>query len=112
MNTLPLDQLTLETFAPQLQTKFRVHLNAVTIVELELAEANGINSSAPVKPTVPFQESFSLIFSGPKNGLLPQNIYSFEHEVLGRFDLFIVPVGQAAGSIQYQAVFNRLIKPG
>jgi hypothetical protein len=112
MNALPLDQLKLETFAARLQIKFRVYLDDANFVELELVEANGTNTHDPAKPMAPFQESFSLIFNGPKNSPLLQNIYSFEQDGLGRFDLFIVPIGQKNGSFQYQAVFNRLIQPG
>jgi hypothetical protein len=42
---------------------------------------------------------------------LPQRIYGFENESVGRFDLFIVPIGRGAEGIRYQAAFNRLIKP-
>src|SRR5215204_206860 len=50
-------------------------------------------------------ESFSLLFTGPKNRFLPQRLYSFTHETLGRFPLFIVPVGQDATTFHYEAVF-------
>jgi len=70
MNALPLDQLKLETFAARLQTKFRVYLDDANFVELELVEANGTNTRDPAKPTAPFQESFSLIFNGPKKSPL------------------------------------------
>ena len=111
MNILPLNQLTLENFVALLQTKFRVYLDATSFVELELTSAKEMNPRDISKPAAPFQESFSLIFNGPKDRLLQQSIYLFEHDAAGRFDLFIVPVGQANGSFQYQAVFNRLIKP-
>jgi hypothetical protein len=40
--------------------------------------------------------------------MLPQGTYAFAHDDLGEFDLFIVPIGQAPGVFQYQAVFNRV----
>jgi hypothetical protein len=38
-------------------------------------------------------------------------MYTFEHDRIGRFELFVVPIGRKPGLFQYQAVFNRLIKP-
>ena len=114
MNLLTPDQLTLETFSPCVQTKFRVVLDQNSFVEVELATANALTSpgqdQTPAKGAV--QESFSLVFHGPDNRFLPQRIYTFEHDQLGRFDLFIVPIGQKPGFFEYQAIFNRLIKRG
>ena len=109
MNVLTPDQLTLEAFSPWLKTKFRVILDSANSLELELVEANAITSPGHANPA---HEIFSLIFHGPDKQLLPQRIYSFEHDRMGRFDLFIVPIGQKPGFIQYQVLFNRFIKPG
>jgi hypothetical protein len=37
---------------------------------------------------------------------LPQATYRFEHETIGAFDLFIVPVGRTAQGVSYEAVFS------
>ena len=112
MNRIPIDQLTLETFSAVLGTRFRVYLDASRHLDLELAEATLLQGCARTNPpgTAAGPETFSLVFDGPEDCLLPQCIYSFEHERIGRFDLFIVPVGRKSGSFQYQAVFNRLSK--
>lgn len=36
----------------------------------------------------------------------PQRIYRFEHGSVGSFDIFIVPIGPDAGTMQYEAVFS------
>ena len=114
MNLLRPDQLTLETFSPCVQTKFRVVLDQNSFIELELADAKALTSPGQGQtPAIgPVQESFSLVFHGPDNRFLPQHIYTFEHDRVGRFDLFIVPIGQKPGFFEYQAIFNRLIKRG
>jgi hypothetical protein len=114
MNTLTPDQLTLETFAPWVKTKFRTFAETDNFLELELIEAGEIANAGQRQLPIdgPRQEMFSLIFAGPVERQLPQQIYGFEHDQVGRFDLFIVPVGQKAGFILYQAIFNRRIKPG
>jgi len=53
-------------------------------------------------------ESFSLFFRGDATRPLGQNSYAFDHSRIGRFEMFIVPIGREAGShCYYEAVFNR-----
>jgi hypothetical protein len=35
-------------------------------------------------------------------------MYQLQHERLGAFELFLVPVGQDQDGVYYEAVFNRL----
>lgn len=109
MKDVPLDQLTLNSFAPLLKTKFRVLLGSEAF-ELELTEAAPGRSLPRLELTGggPPPESFSLIFTGPDSRFLPQRSYRFQHDHLGQFDLFMVPVGRAPGLFHYQVVFNRL----
>jgi hypothetical protein len=111
MNDVPLEKLTFDRFHALLKTKFRVHTGPQASVELELVEAMRSR-------TLPWQaggnpasqaEAFSLIFHALDQVFLPQRMYRFEHEALGAFDLFIVPVGRAPGEFHYQAAFNRLV---
>jgi hypothetical protein len=111
MNPLTSDQLKLLTFLPCLNTKFRVGVDPASFVELELAEASDLNPASRSQPGKgPELVSFSLIFNGPDNRFLPQQIHAFAHDRIGRFELFIVPIGQKPGIIQYQAVFSRLVQ--
>ena len=112
MKRLTPDQLTLENFSLWQKTKFRVPLDPANTVELELSEVNALLNPGSVQAAdQPAQESFSLIFLGPNDRFLPQRMYTFEHDRIGRFELFVVPIGRKPGLFQYQAVFNRLIKP-
>jgi hypothetical protein len=112
MNTLPPDCWKLETFLPLVKTRFQAGLEPANYVEMELVEATAI-PSPPLAKTLaaPAQAAFSLIFHGPENRFLPQRSYAFEHARLGRFELFIVPIGQQPGFFQYQAIINRLVNP-
>jgi len=95
-----LEDLHQTVFEPLVHSAFRVSDGAGTSVAVKLVEVAGHS-------TDPGQECFSLIFTGPSEPLLPQRIYTFEHEEIGAFALFIVPIGQTAAGIRYQAVFNR-----
>lgn len=113
MKTVPLEELSLATFAPLLHTKFRVAVGTGNIEDFELAEAVSIRDASSSRRAGPgmAQETFSLVFHGPGTVVLPQNIYDFEHDGIGRFSLFIVPIGRTPSAVQYQAVFNRLVAP-
>lgn len=95
--------LNFETFAEQLNTSFLVKPAAELTVELRLIEAND--------KSVPRQEMFSLIFQGPEQTFLPQRLYPIEHDRIGAFDLFIVPIGRDEDGYRYEAIFNRVRKP-
>ena len=66
------------------------------LVEVTAGPAGGAGLRAP----------FSILFTGSLDPLLPQKTYSFQHEELGSFDLFIVPVGQDEAGTHYEAVFG------
>jgi uncharacterized protein DUF6916 len=89
---------------------FRAHLDTMFVVArdadripLRLAE---VNDGQPRRGI----ESFSLLFTGPVDRLLPQGLYLLEHDALGTLGIFIVPVlGSNAERILYEAVFTRQI---
>jgi Domain of unknown function (DUF6916) len=106
--------LTLETFAPHVNTLFRITRQDASACDLELVEAvdlskphdhnSGANSSAPC------MEVFSLLFRGPAGDCISQESYEFSHPQLGRFTIFITPVvGEDTKYHHYQALFNRLV---
>lgn len=92
-------------FTENLNTRFSLTIEPGQTMEVDLIELNEGRPS-------PRYEAFSITFRGPGEVLLPQRLYSFEHDALGQFDLFIVPVGQDEQGIYYEAVFNRLLTPG
>jgi hypothetical protein len=97
-----LDNMHLEEFSQQLNSNFLIKREpAGAAVEVQLIEAQSIGST-------PGYEQFSLLFRGPANSYLEQSTYSFEHERLGTFEIFIVPVRREVDGFYYQAIINRL----
>jgi hypothetical protein len=97
------ENLTKEQFLANLNTKFRVQLDAASDLEIELRQVNqGI--------ATPRNEQFALVFAGPQQPFLQQAIYHLIHDKLGELELFLVPVGKDADGFQYEAVFNRFIE--
>jgi len=110
---MPIEKLTLEIFSPLVNSKFKLSVDGGHPVEVELTEAKALDGPHTVKPdrNGMVQEVFSLMFDGPENPILQQRIYPFEHEKIGRFDLFIVPVKKIPDGVRYQALFNRSVRP-
>jgi hypothetical protein len=109
MNEVPLEQLSAERFAELVGTEFSVDSPGGQKVPLVLRTVTQPRSSGASEPTSRY-ESFSLFFDGPSERPLAQQTYSFEHGQLGQFSLFIVPIGNQGGCLQYEVVFNRLRK--
>ncbi|MDQ6631800.1 MAG: hypothetical protein M3Y82_08580 [Verrucomicrobiota bacterium] len=104
-------KLRFATLAELVGTKFDVcQISGTTKLEMIEASASpdhGLGGKV-IRKGEP--ETFSLMFRGSKDQPLQQSSYQFEHPKIGRFVMFIVPVGDAAaltGSRYYQAVFNR-----
>jgi hypothetical protein len=99
------ETLSKESFAEQLNTKFRVllELENAPEVEIELAELVEFPTLTHSRSDV---ERFSLFFYGPGNFLLPQRMYRLAHERLGEQDIFLVPIAQEPRGYRYEAVFS------
>lgn len=97
-----IEEVTREDFASCLNTEFALqgsehngHPPALT-----LSQVSGLRTSGPF-------ETFSLLFQGPGDPLLPQQIYSLHHPQLGSLEIFLVPIRRDQQAIYYEAVFNR-----
>jgi len=89
-------------FAENLNTKFVFRLDAEKTIELELTNISEAGSA-------PNLEQFALLFRGPAEFYLPQQIYPLEHERLGALSIFLVPTGRDEDGFEYEAIFNRII---
>ena len=96
-------ELTHEEFSKHLNTKFEIRISEAQAVEVELTEVSELLLSAR-------QERFSLIFRSANDIMVAQGLHRFEHDQMGSFDLFIVPVDRDGRGTYHEAVFNRLIK--
>jgi hypothetical protein len=70
---------------------------------LELVEVKGYQNNADEQGGM---ERFSAFFSCASDIQLTQRTYPLEHEQLGEFDLFLVPIRDGGGDLRYEAVFN------
>jgi hypothetical protein len=98
-----IEKLTAGSFSEILNKTFRLNLPETDILELELIKVEDLGSTAK-------QERFSVLFRGPLERGVRQGSYSFEHDELGTFDLFIVPISRQEDGLVYEAAFNRIKK--
>jgi hypothetical protein len=95
--------LTEKEFSQHLNTKFWLDRDGEGELALELVEVKPYPSTPAEKQGM---ERFSAFFRGPDQPQLPQRLYSLEHERMGKFDIFLVPVGRNQEGVLYEAVFN------
>jgi hypothetical protein len=101
------ESFTLATFAPLVGDRFELLGCGSEVTDLTLAEVDeprpGSNAGAEAGAG---RSPFSIVFRGPREPVLPQRIYTFSHEKLGSFELFIVPIGPDDEGMRYEAVFS------
>lgn len=98
------ETLTHEAFARHVNSIFQVQLDAGNSVELRLIEVSELKSYES-------QEEFWILFLGPNELFLGQGTRLMQHEEMGQFDVFLVPIKQDDKGYYYEAVFNRLFLP-
>jgi len=97
-----LDQLQASDFTPYLHDRFILHTGAASPSEAELIQVTELGAAAPNAKRPPF----SIVLRGPKDKRLPQMIYKVQHDKLGTFETFLVPIGVEEKGYHYEAVFN------
>jgi hypothetical protein len=99
MPAFDIGTVTADDFAPRLNDDFRLRAGEAE-VGLTLAEVRRLGTA--VRPG----GAFSLLFVAKNGPPLRQAIHALSHPVLGRLDIFLVPIGPVAGGVGYEAVFT------
>lgn len=102
-----LERFTIDTFAPLAGQRFRVHVEGHESLEMTLESVTEIPVAGwRPEDAAEHRRPFSLVFLGPPQVVLPQAIYRVEHDGLGAFEIFVVPIGRSAEGVRYEAVFS------
>lgn len=98
--------LTLASFEPHVGSTFRIRVDEPPFDSLDLESATALPAHPGPHGEPPEREPFSLVFVGPADPALVQQIVPLAHEEGGEHDLFLVPIGPGAdGRQRYEAVF-------
>lgn len=92
-----------DEFAKHVNTKFRIQISDTETVEAELIEVSELSITDR-------QARFAIIFRTPNQPFLGQGLRNFEHDQMGPFEIFIVPIEQDNKGTKYEAIFNRVIE--
>ncbi|HEY7037186.1 MAG TPA: hypothetical protein VH482_38045 [Thermomicrobiales bacterium] len=98
-----LERFDVGTFSPHLDEPFRIRVGDADWEETRLVEATALGEDAASGGR---RTPFSLVFRGSRDRVLPQRTYRIEHEAIGEFDLFLVPIGPDRDGMRYEAVFG------
>ena len=77
-------------------------------LKAELIEVTDHTGALQNKNSSACTDCFSILFRIRSDQPLEQNTYTFLHQNIGTFPLFIVPVGIDKKGRLYEAIFNRL----
>jgi hypothetical protein len=105
---IDLIDVTMETFLPHLDTRFRFWLDLQPFFTAVLAEVNAFTPPEDGTLETASQDAFALVFRGSHRAPLLQETYTLTHAALGTFLLLVVPVGLVRQQPYYEAVLNRL----
>jgi hypothetical protein len=104
----PRQPMTREWFLPHLHSKFQMHAEILSGTEVELIEVGAAMPMTDRDHHIDYT-SFSLVFKGPLGMPLASQIYSLDHETLGKMEMFLSPIGKYKDQVRYQAVFSRRV---
>jgi hypothetical protein len=76
-------------------------------VELRLLSVSDVAGAKRRKSLAGSENAFVLTFAGPRNLALESGTRSLRHRRLGKFELFVSPVGQPGANRRYEAVVDR-----
>ena len=101
------EMLTREDFAGRLNEIFRLDLDTdfpgLAALGLTLIEAAEIKTSQDLGD---LRAPFSLVFRGPLEPILNQGTYKLDNAVMGRQEIFLVPIGPGDPGMRYESIFN------
>lgn len=98
-----LARLTIQSFEPALGQVFRLLAEDAGGLELELIQVKPLGVAGAEYAG---RQPFSLLFRGPLEPLLEQQLIALENPLLGELALFLVPVGADADGMLYDSTFN------
>lgn len=97
--------LTLGDFASHVNETFTVSLDhGQGNAPFTLVEARPMNEGITLAGAA--RAPFALLFRNEAAILFPQRIYPMQHEAMGEFGIFLVPIAREQAGFLYQAIFN------
>jgi hypothetical protein len=103
---LELDRVTVDDFAPAVGQVFAIDAGDAGTIELELTEVSAYDPKAPAVDQSGKRAPFHVLFRGPPEPIVAQQICRLQNDTLGAIEIFIVPIGSDESGTSYEAVFT------
>lgn len=97
-----LKELTRQTFDPLVNQPFQVTLDPEPL-SINLMECKSLGKGRKAEGE---REPFSVVFLGPGQPILNQQIYTVSHPSIGAIEIFLVPLGPGKSGLKYEAIFT------
>ena len=97
---------TLAQFEACVGQAFELRMDDAPSLSLDLVEVTSLGVRQRRADGTEGSKSFTLLFRGPPEPVLPQATYPLETNGLGQVGVFIVPMGRDETGVSYEAVFN------
>ena len=105
----PTSYYTMATFVPYVKSGFQLQVGRLW-KHMKLVEVKNLCPPAAANaPSNNLNECFSLTFMAARGQKIEQKAYTVRHAALGKFTLFLVPVGRRTRTSPeyYEAIINR-----
>lgn len=99
------DWLTYDDFAGREGERFEASVGGETVVPLVLVEATASTLGGGPGPDGRERHQFNLVFRCSEGPVHPQGTYRLTHAELGALEIFLVPLGEDAEGVRYEAAF-------
>lgn len=98
--------MTSADFAMHLHQPFQLQLDPLLTMSLGLAAVQAFPSPINENRATKDSESFSMIFQGPQQPVLPARTYQLSHPLLGNFRLLLSPLERRQAGMCYRAIVS------
>ena len=96
------------TYVALSDRRFRIRRGGIAHT-IALREVTDLPRAAALTKYRRSEDAFGLLFDGPPGS--DQGTYTFEHPAIGRFRMFVTPVGRPWKVQTYEAIVDRLYRP-
>lgn len=96
-----LETLTIDDFKDRVGETFTAGAGEGRVLTLTLTSVDELEPGPDAE-----RKPFSLEFKDEAHDHVPQQTVAIEHAQIGKFDLFVVPLGPEADGMRYEAIFT------
>lgn len=95
-----------DVFLPHVESEFRLEYGPLSFAKCKLIEVGVLQTMHAPKADF---TSYSLLFTASKDFVPESRMYRLNHEVLGKMDLFLSPIGNSKDRVFLEAIISQRV---